>query len=126
MANAVTTDIARQKMCKARAGDITLPTIVSMVFGDGGVGNDGTIIAPLSSDTALKNEVFRKDIENYVYPIQTTCRYSTTLLKNEAEGKNINEIGLIDSDGDLIAIKTFGNKYKDSDMEMVFQIDDEF
>ncbi|HCQ6228748.1 TPA: phage tail protein, partial [Clostridioides difficile] len=82
--------------------------------------------APLSSDTALKNEVFRKDIENYVYPISTTCRYSTTLLKNEAEGKNINEIGLIDSDGDLIAIKTFGNKYKDSDMEMVFQIDDEF
>ncbi|HBG7268899.1 TPA: hypothetical protein KRA65_003740, partial [Clostridioides difficile] len=51
MANAVTTDIARQKMCKARAGDITLPTIVGMVFGDGGVGNDGTIIAPLSSDT---------------------------------------------------------------------------
>lgn len=32
----------------------------------------------------------------------------------------------MDEDGDLVAIKTFGNKYKDADMEMVFQIDDIF
>lgn len=126
MANAVTTDIAREKMVKARAGDINLPKITHMVFGNGGVGSDGKPIVPTGTDKSLKHELLRKSVDDHSYPTLTTCRYSCRLSMDDLSDKNINEIGLVDSEGDLVAIKTFGNKYKDSDMEMIFEIDDEF
>lgn len=126
MSNAVTTDIARSKMVKARSGDITLPKITHMAFGDGGTNLDGSPIAPSGNNNTLKHELLRKPIENHVYISPTTCRYSCKLIKNELNNKNINEIALVDEEGDLIAIKTFLNKGKDQDMEMTFQIDDEF
>lgn len=126
MANAITTNKAREKMVKARSGDITLSKITHMTFGDGGVDSSGKPIAPSGEDIKLKNEILKKSIDGHSYPNSTTCRYSCTLTKEDLADKNINEIGLVDSDGDLVAIKTFGNKYKDADMEMIFQIDDEF
>ncbi|KAJ51096.1 phage-related tail fiber protein [Clostridium tetanomorphum] len=126
MANAVTTNKAREKMVKARAGDKVLSKITHMVFGDGGIGKDGKAVPPNSLDNSLKHELLRKPIDRHNYPVSTTCRYSCKLLKNEIADKNINEMGLVDTDGDIVAIKTFGNKYKDADMEMIFEIDDEF
>ena len=126
MANAITTNKAREKMVKARAGDIVLPKIKNMVFGDGGADSSGKPITPMGENTKLKNEMLRKNIDEHSYLNSTTCRYSCTLTKEDLADKNINEIGLIDEEGDLIAVKTFGNKYKDADMEMIFQIDDEF
>ena len=125
MANAVTTDKAREKMVKARAGDIALPRITHMVFGNGGVSNNMPI-APSGTDTALKSETLRKPIDGHTYPSPTVCRYTVKLEKQELANDNINEVGLVDQDGDLVAIKTFMNKGKDSDMEMIFEIDDEF
>lgn len=126
MANEIITDKAREKMAKARAGDLTLPKIIKMSFGDGGVDINGTPVMPSGSDIALKHEVLRKDIDGHTFPIATTCTYSCKLLKADIPGINVNEIALIDAEGDLVAIKSFGNKYKDADMEMVFQIDDIF
>lgn len=126
MANEIVTDKAREKMAKARAGDLTLPKITKMSFGDGGVDINGTPVTPSGSDIALKHEVLRKDIDGHTFPITTTCTYSCKLLKADIPGINVNEIALIDAEGDLVAIKSFGNKYKDADMEMVFQIDDIF
>ncbi|EGO86277.2 phage related protein (plasmid) [Clostridium botulinum C str. Stockholm] len=113
-------------MVKARAGDITLPKITHMVFGDGGANKEGKPIPLLGEETKLKNQILKKTIDVHTYPNNTTCRYSCKLCKEDLADKNINEIGLVDSEGDLVAIKTFGNKYKDADMEMIFQIDDEF
>lgn len=126
MANAITTDSARIKMVKARTGDITLSKIVKMAFGDGGLGEDGKPIQPSGADNALKHEILRKPIDSHIYPVSTTCTYSVKILKEEIPDSNINEMALVDEQGDLVAIKTFGNKYKDADMEMVFQIDDIF
>ncbi|RXI38732.1 hypothetical protein DP129_10965 [Clostridium tetani] len=126
MASDVITDKAKEKMVKARAGDITFPKITHMVFGDGAIEEDGKPIAPFSSDNSLKNELIKKAIDGHTYPSINICRYSCTLTKEDLVDKNINEIGLVDAEGDLICIKTFGNKYKDSDMEMIFEIDDEF
>lgn len=126
MANAITTNKAREKMVKARAGDITLAKITHMIFGDGGADSTGKPISPSGSDTKLKNQTLKKSIDGHIYPASTTCRYSCRLTKEELADKNINEIGLVDADGDLVAVKTFGNKYKDADMEMIFEIDDEF
>lgn len=44
--NVIITKTARKKLVQARAGAITLPKIVGMVFGSGGVDSSGNVIAP--------------------------------------------------------------------------------
>lgn len=126
MANSVTTVLAREKVAKARAGDIILPKIVQMAFGSGGVDEIGTPLPPSENSNSLGNELLRKNIDSYSYPIATTCKYRGVIEKTELIGANINEIALVDEDGDLVAIKTFTNKSKDGDMEMIFDVNDEF
>ncbi|WP_242875931.1 phage tail-collar fiber domain-containing protein [Cellulosilyticum sp. I15G10I2] len=122
----VTTNIAREKMVKARAGERTLPPISQMAFGRGGVDAAGNIKQPLAAQTALNDEIARKDIESYSFPILTTCRYVCRLVRGELAGEDISEIALIDAEGDIVAIKNFKAKGKDSDIEMIFELDDEF
>lgn len=126
MADAIVTLSARKKMVKARAGLISLPPIVGMAFGTGGVNGVGVPMPPSVDDTGLKNEVFRKPIDSYVLIDDTTCRYFCTLSTEECTDKDINELGLYDAEGDIIAIKTFKSKGKDADIEMTFRIDDIF
>lgn len=113
-------------MVKARAGDIILPKVKYMAFGSGGVDSDGNEIEPSEEQTNLGNELLRKEIESHSYPDSTTCRYLCRLGKTELIGEYISEIGLIDEDGDLIAVKNFIKKGKDDGMEMGFEVDDEF
>lgn len=127
--NVVITTVARQKLVKARAGDITLPAIVGMAFGDGGVDSSGNVITPPASQTALASELMRKALDaegGHTYPDSMTCRYKVTLSESELTGNEISEIGLYDSDGDIVAIKNFARKGKDDDIEMSFTIDDIF
>lgn len=126
MANSVTTTLGRSKLAQARSGNIALPQITHMAFGSGGVDAENVPIQPLESNTTLGNELTRKPISSYSFPVTTTCTYRCVLEKAELVDENINEIALIDEDGDLIAIKTFTNKTKDADMEMVFEINDVF
>ena len=124
--NLVMTAKGRENLVKARAGDITLPAITGMAFGDGGVDAGGTPIAPSSSATALNHQLLRKAITSHSYPDSTTCRYVCTLTEEELAGESISELGLYDSEGDLVCIKTFTAKGKDADIEMTFTVDDEF
>ena len=126
MADAVVTLTARKKMVKARAGMINLPPIVGMAFGTGGVDESGNPVEPSVTDEGLKNEVFRKVVDSYTFTDETTCRYLCTLAANECVDEDINELGLYDSEGDIIAIKTFKSKGKDADLEMTFRVDDIF
>ena len=126
MADTVITLKARKKMVQARAGAITLPPIVGMVFGTGGVDEAGMPVAPSGSDEGLKQEIFRKELDSYTFTDDTTCRYLCTLEVGECDNEEISEIGLYDSEGDITAIKTFKKKGKDSDLEMTFRIDDIF
>ncbi len=126
MADAVVTLIARSKMVKARAGAAELPPIAGMAFGTGGVDSDGNPMVPSVSDEGLKHEVFRKPVDSYEFIDDTTCRYLCTLAANECVDEEINELGLYDEDGDIIAIKTFRSKGKDADLEMTFRVDDIF
>lgn len=43
--NVIITKSARKKMVQARAGAITLPKIVGMAFGSGGVDSAGNVVA---------------------------------------------------------------------------------
>lgn len=127
MADAVVTIIGRQKMAKARVGEATLPTIVGVAFGTGGVAEDGTVLAPSTDQTKLNKEVLRKVYDSYQFMDNgTTVRYTCRLLSDECAGESLSEVALYDTDGDLIGIKNFLPKGKDEDIEMTFDIDDKF
>lgn len=124
--NVVITKAARHKIVRARAGAIALPRIVGMAFGDGGVDTDGSIVAPSDGQTTLTNELYRKGIDGYSFPGDTTCRYECTLTEQELAGEEISEIGLYDEDGDILCIKTFKRKGKDDDVMQTYVLDDIF
>lgn len=124
--NLVITKKAREKLVKARAGAITLPKIVGMAFGDGGVDSDGNVVPPAETQGQLTNELLRKEIDGYSFPDDTTCRYECTLSESELAGEEISEIGLYDEDGDIVCIKTFMRKGKDSDVEQTYTLADMF
>ncbi|MCM1104888.1 MAG: phage tail protein [Clostridium sp.] len=126
--NVVITKTARMKLVKARSGEIVLPKIVGMAFGDGGVEADGTIIPPTDDQDALYHELYRKELDGYSFPDaeEAVCRYECTLAGNELADEEISEIGLYDEDGDIVCIKTFKRKGKDSDVEQTYTVDDIF
>lgn len=123
--NTVITTKARENMAKGRAGLATLPTIAGMAFGDGGA-SGGVPVPPAAGQTALTHELYRKAITAREMISTTTCRYSCTLSTSELAGESISEIGLYDSNDDLVCIKTFIPKGKDSDTEQTYVIDDAF
>ena len=127
-ANSVTTVIGRKKLCKAHAGLISLPKISKMVWGDGGVDDEGTVKTPTGAETTLYNKLLEKDIANVILigEDETTARYTGILEKAELEDKQISEVGLVDTEGDLIMIRTFLPKGKDGDIKMSFDIDEIF
>lgn len=124
--NVLVTEKAREKMVKARAGVLTLPHIVGMAFGNGGVDSSGTVIPPSEGQTDLRSELLRKPIDGFEFPTNTTCRYSATIGENELVGEEISEIGLYDEDGDIVGIKTFTRKGKDAEIEQTYTLDDIF
>lgn len=125
MAQAIITKTGREKLCRAHAGDSPLPKISHMVLGNGGY-SDGSVTEPTGDESALKNQLIKKEISGHTYPETTTCRYSMRLTKDELSGQYISEQGLVDEDGDLVAYKTFLPKGKDEDMEFVFDMDEIF
>lgn len=124
--NAVITKKGRQNLVKARAGAIQLPKIVGMAFGNGGVDAGGTVIPPTESQSGLTNELYRKAIDGYSFPEDTTCRYECTLTESELAGEEISEIGLYDENGDIVCIMAFMRKGKDDDVEQTYSLDDIF
>lgn len=124
--NVVIIETARKKLVQARAGAITLPKVVGMAFGNGGVDSDGNIVSPIEGQETLASELYRKPIDGYSFPDDTTCRYECTLLEAELAGEEISEIGLYDEDGDILCIKAFKRKGKDDDMEQTYVLDDIF
>lgn len=124
--NVIITKKARVKLVKARAGAITLPKIVGMAFGNGGVDTGGQVIPPTETQTGLTNEIYRKEIDSYSFPEDTTCRYVCTLTETECVGEEISEIGLYDEEGDIVCVKTFMRKGKDDDVEQTYTLDDIF
>lgn len=127
MAESVVTNIAKKKIIQARAGLIPkLPQTVGMAFGDGAA-SGSAIRTPLETDTALQHELHRQHIDGVeLQEDEISALYTTTLARATLAGQSINEVALIDEEGDLLAIKSFSNKGKDGDMEMVFEIMDKF
>lgn len=124
----VITAVGRKKLCEAHAGTKALSPIAQMGWGDGGVDESGTPKVVTGEETELFNELMRKDVEKpvYVNDGHTTCRYASTLEDNDLVGKEISEIALYDSDGDMVMIQTFTRKGKDEGIPHKYEVDEIF
>ena len=125
--NSVITLTRRRKFCLA-SSDAAKPLapVTHIAFGSGGVDGDGEPLTPLETQTALNHELYRYPIDGVSYPEDTTARYACTIPKDEHTGDSISEAALVDSDGDLCAIKTMYAKRKDAGTAFTFEFDDEF
>lgn len=121
---AVTTTVAKKKMLLARAGDAALPKIVKMAFGNSGVTSGGVIIEPTEDQTDLNSEIGRYDITSHEVISDTQVKYYCRLGESTLAGKEISEMALVDEDGDLVTIKNFAAKGKDSDFVFTFAVND--
>lgn len=126
MANAVMTERGREKMCKAHAGDMVLPKIKYIAYGDGGVDTDGNPLGMTGNEVSLHHELLRKEITKHVYPVPTTCEYTASLNKTELANTYISEIGLFDEEEELVVYRNFLPKGKDDDMLFDFSIQEIF
>ena len=94
----ITTIIAKKKILLARAGDIILPKITQIAFGDGGVDETGAIIELEESQTDLNNEIYRKEIAKHDVISDTQIQYCCELLEDELADSYISEIALVDAE----------------------------
>ena len=110
--NSVITKTRRRKLCMAASDpEKPLAVITHVAFGNGGVNGSGEPLVPLETQTALNSEL---------------ARYAVTIPKDALVGEEISEAALVDSDGDVVAIKTMYPKKKDEDVSFTFEFDDEF
>lgn len=121
--NSIITTIGRTKMAQARAGIATLPPIVGIALGNGGVDSHGNVIEP---GEAMRGELIRRETDDITVVTDTCYRYTLTLQTGELSAESISEMALYDADGDIVALKNFAPKIKDDDMVMIFQMDDQF
>lgn len=124
----IMTVIGRKKLCKAHAGEIALPSITHMGWGNGGVDENGQPKAATGNETSLYSQLLQKVIESRIFTNtdQTTCCYSATVGADELVGEEISEIGLFDSEGDLVAYRTFSRKGKDADIPQSYEMSEIF
>lgn len=126
MAETTITTKAKKKMLEARAGIAALPKIVGMVFGDGGVNERDEIVLHSPDQNTLHHELLRKDVDGYEVVSDTKIKYFCTLKPEELANVYFSEAGLYDAEGDLVAMKAFLKKGKDSDMAVIFECEDTF
>lgn len=121
------TKIRRINLTKITSGAVnTIAPITHIAVGDDGLDSNGEPKITEDTQTSLFNEIARYPIKDVVYPIETTARYTINIGENDIVGARISEIGLIDGNGDLCAIKTMYEKVKDDLVEFEFEFDDEF
>ncbi|HIF9333090.1 TPA: phage tail protein [Photobacterium damselae] len=93
---AVITNIGRNKLESLMVGQKL--KIVSMVFGDG----NGSAVKPTIDGTTLINEIGREPITEQPESYFGAGVFMSSAMLAKYNGKWLREVGLIDSDGDLI------------------------
>jgi len=118
--NTVTTVVAREKFAKSHGGDYTLPTVTNIAFGTGGHNTStGEPIPPSDTDTEVPGEIINKAINSHNYPVDTTLQVVGDVSDEDiGTGDDISACGIYDSEGDLVALKTFSPKTMSEDMRI--------
>ena len=60
------------------------------------------------------------------FPVETTARFVIVIPEDEQAKTKFSEMGLVDTEGNFVAIKTMYVKQKDDDVEFSFTFDMEF
>ena len=124
--NSIITKFRREQLTKITSGAIdTMAKIAYIALGDGGADEGGTIIQPNEEQTALAHEIGRYEVEAPAFPVSTTARYTITVPEGELAGQKITELGLLDADSKLVAIRNCSPKIKAADEAFTFIFDDE-
>ena len=116
MAEAVTLLSYRRRMAQQAAGGPAVPKIAFMAFGDGGYDTKTLrAIQPSENQVSLNNEIMRKPLSAVAQedPLSVTGR--GMIEGSEMVGARISEAALIDAEGNLLGIKNFAPKVKESD-----------
>ena len=125
--NSIITKFRREQLAKITSGAITeIAKVAYIALGDGGLEEDGTPTQPSEEQAALAREIGRYPVDGPQFPLSTTARYSITVPEGELAGEKISELGLLDLNGKLVAIRNCSPKIKDADEEFTFVFDDEF
>jgi phage-related tail fiber protein len=115
MSEAVTLDSFRARIATHMAGGATLPAVAQMAFGDGGHDAAENSKPVPASRTALFHERLRKPCAAIVQISPTEVQATAYIDEAELVGAAISEAALVDTAGNLIAMKTFAPKHKESD-----------
>ena len=105
----ILTAIGRNKLASATATGMPI-TLTQMAVGDG---DAGAYYNPTESQTALKHEVWRGQINNlFVDPGNPNWIVVELLIPDDVGGFYIREVGLFDNSGEMIAVGKFPESYK--------------
>jgi phage-related tail fiber protein len=115
MSEATTTNDFRQRLARHFRDGTSLLQATQMAFGDGGHNADGTPKSADPEQTALRNEVLRKDLDAITQEDLYSVTGTGTILKAELNGTHISEAGLLDSSGNLLGFKNYAPKIKEDD-----------
>ena len=116
MAEAVTALSYRHRLARQAAGGLAVPEIAFMAFGDGGHDPASLkAIQPSESQEALNHELMRKPLTAIAQedPLSVTGR--GMIENSDLVGARISEAALLDADGNVVGIKNFAPKVKESD-----------
>lgn len=106
----IKTKIHTKKEAESRVtGNISPVRYIALGSGAGSYGQEKNHLA---EDVQLFHEIIRKEIEDIVKLDDITYQFSITLDHEEAVGEGINEIMLVDEDGDAVLFSSFLTKTK--------------
>lgn len=105
----------REKIAAHLAGKGTLKPVKYMAFGDGGHKPDGSVIPPSENQKALKHQVLKKELSYIKQEDVLSVTGAGVIEKAECVGVALSEAALLDADGELVAVKNFAPKIKESD-----------
>ena len=113
MAEAITTNKYRELTAATWANELTASG--EMAFGDGGHNPDGSVIPPQPSQTGLNNEMLRKPLESIFQEDAYSCTVVGRVNQDELVGVSLSESGLFSGSGDLLGLRNFTPKVKETD-----------
>lgn len=126
-ASAVLLDSFRKRLAAHMAGKGTLAPLGFMAFGDGGHDPETLeAIKPSASQTELNHEVMRKPLASITQETEFSVTGRGSVESNELQGVRLSEAALLDTEGNLIAIKNFAPKVKELDERYQIAIEARF
>lgn len=115
MAEAITVNSYRRRLASTMAGGPAVKKLSYMAFGDGGHNSDLTAKPPNPEQTSLNNELLRKPLAAVAQEDDFSVTGRGILDYDELVGYAISEAAILNEDGEMVGVKNFAPKVKESD-----------